>query len=675
MILEFSKTRNIIAKSKIKVRNSRNKSIVSQVKSSDGNSSSSSEIAKLTHALNQQTSVVTTAMTAILKQFQATPPPAFVKAVKEIYVTYGAAVNYSQGNFGYRPLSVANQIQPPSFAQPNVQNNQNQFSQPQGYIRGNNFNQDTSYQASIQQNQVVPLSELKAITTQSGLVIDGPSVPMPLPFINPKDDETVEETLTDPDLAEDPHHLNIPYPLRMHKGKQQEKDEVQIHKFWQIFKQLHINITLADALILLPKYQKMLKVLLSNKKKLLEFSNTPLNENCSSVILKKLPEKFGDLGKFLISCGLPEHISTRMTLELTNWAICTPAGIVRDSFVLVRKFTFPADFIIVDYESDPRVPLILGRPFLRTAHALIDLHGEEMIIHDDLFEINHLSGNPTFSSYTDLTLPEVINPLSGSTTSSSPNHLLEEFTGELALITFPPGNNDLLFDIQFDLREIEYLLKHDPTKEMDSIFEDSVDECNLKDPDNNLVDTIPYIFSDKHPLHYSSPPLYDDFDDDLVELESSDFFPSPEYDMFLFENFSEVDALPSTNNKDKVFKPGILIHENLSEVIIQIALDKNVKKISISHASLILKDFDPPLSDHELRFHKEVLGSETLLSFSSENEEKVFKPGILTSKGVHTSLLSDLFHRTLKLSKSLNFESPMEIFPCSLGEGIRILDV
>nr|GEW30217.1 reverse transcriptase domain-containing protein [Tanacetum cinerariifolium] len=71
-----------------------------------------------------------------------------------------------------------------------------------------------------------------------------------------------------------------------------------------------------------------------------------------------------------------------MTLELANWAICTPAKITRDVFVPVGKFTFPADFVIVDYESDPRVPIILGRPFLRTARALIDIHREEMILRD-----------------------------------------------------------------------------------------------------------------------------------------------------------------------------------------------------------------------------------------------------------------------------------------------------
>nr|GFB89546.1 hypothetical protein [Tanacetum cinerariifolium] len=119
--------------------------------------------------------------------------------------------------------------------------------------------------------------------------------------------------------------------------------------------------------------------------------------------------------------------------------------------------------------------------------------------------------------------------------------------------------------------------------------------------------------------------------------------------------FFEVDALPSTDNKDKVFNSGILIQENLSEVTVQATPDKNVKKIAISHASLILKDFNPPLSDHELPFHKEGPRSETLLSFSSKNEEKVFKPGILTSKGVYISLLSEYLIGALKLSKSLKF--------------------
>ncbi|GKF48589.1 hypothetical protein Tco_0141840 [Tanacetum coccineum] len=200
------------------------------------------------------------------------------------------------------------------------------------------------------------------------------------------------------------------------------------------------------------------------------------------------------------------------------------------------------------------------------------------------------------------------------------------------------------------------------------------------------------MFSDKHTLDYSSPPLWDDYDFELFDLEivndntyddpfdseedkikeskllideldlpeSNNVLPFLEYDLVFYEDFSEVDALSSTNNEDKVFNPGILIHENLFEVTNFATLDKNVKKTT--NASLILKDFNPPL--YELSFHTEVPGLGALLSFSSENEEKVYKPGILTSKRVHTSLLPELSHRgtkALKVTKIL--KSPMEIFP------------
>ncbi|GJY30049.1 reverse transcriptase domain-containing protein [Tanacetum coccineum] len=619
----------------------------------------------------------------------------------------------------------------------------------------------TSGSGSLPSNTVAnPKGELKSITTRSGLVLDGPTVPMPPPFINPEEDERVEETLTDPEHGEytikvpppqvqkakppsqrkfvihqrDPRYPHIPYPSRMNQEKQKEKDEVQIHKFWQKFKQLHINISLADALILILKYQKMLKSLLYNKEKLIELANTPFNENCSAIILKKLLEKLGDPGKFLIPCGfselkckaladlgasinlmplsvwkelgLPELISTQMTLELANRDICTPKGIARDVFVPVGKFTFPDDFVIVDYKSDPRVPLILGRPFLRTARALIDVYGEEMILHDSYLASDSFPpGNCNPSSL----IPPFLNSLSGNTTSSSPSlhiseisdYFLEEFADELAHITFPPGNDDLPFDAESDLREIEYLLNHDPIKEMDSILEDSVDENSLND---NLVDTISEMFTDEHALDYSSPPLWDEYDDELFDLEtvnddtyddpfdskeekikdskilideldlpgSSDFLPFPECDLVFYEDFFEVDALPSTDNEDKIFNPGILIHENLFEVTNFATPDKNVKKTT--NASLILEDFNPPL--YELPFHKEVPGLGALLSFSSKNEEKVFNPGILTSKRVHTSLLPELSHRGTKAFKVTKIlESPMEIFPCSYQEDIRVLDV
>nr|GEX97713.1 hypothetical protein [Tanacetum cinerariifolium] len=426
---------------------------------------------------SKQTSAVTTAMTAILKQFQATPPPAFVKAVEEIYVTCSGAHPYYQLSSLMATLSWNFRIIfKDKFQRPRLTTIRNMMA---SFFQMNTAS--TLGSRPLPSNTIAnPKGELKAITTRSGLVLDVPSIPMPHPFINLEEDECAEETLTDPKLAE--YTIKVPPPLNI------------------------------------------LKAPLSNKEKLLELANTPLNENCSAIILKKIPEKLGDLGKFIISCGFS---------ELKCKALAN-----------LGKFTFLADFVIVDYENDPRVPIILGRPFLRTARALIDVHEEEMILH--LFETNHLSGNTTFSSHTDLTAPKVINPLNGNTTSSSPNHLLEAFANELALITFPPGNDDLPVDIEFDLKEIEYLLNHDPTKEINSILEDSVDEENLADPNKNLVDTIPEMFTDKHTLNYSSPRLYDDVDDDLAELESDNDY---------------VYADPFDSKVDKIKESKLLIDE------------------------------------------------------------------------------------------------------------------
>nr|GEX16477.1 hypothetical protein [Tanacetum cinerariifolium] len=149
-----------------------------------------------------------------------------------------------------------------------------------------------------------------------------------------------------------------------------------------------------------------------------------------------------------------------------------------------------------------------------------------------------------------------------------------------------------------------------------------------------------------------------------------------EYDSFNSQDFSKDGVLfsPDNEDKDNVFNPGILIQENLFKVITHVASDKNEKKLAISHASLILEDFDPLL--YELPFFKEVPGAETLLSFSFKNEEKVFKPGILTSKEVYSSLISELSHRGYKVFKIIKIlKSPMEIFLFSCGENIRILDV
>lgn len=98
---------------------------------------------------------------------------------------------------------------------------------------------------------------------------------------------------------------SIPYPSRLNDQKLREKASHQMDKFLQIFQELHFDISFADAIMLMPKFASTIKNLLSNKEKLFEMAKTPLNENCSAVILKKLLEKLGDPGKFLIPCVFP----------------------------------------------------------------------------------------------------------------------------------------------------------------------------------------------------------------------------------------------------------------------------------------------------------------------------------------------------------------------------------
>ncbi|GJU88622.1 reverse transcriptase domain-containing protein [Tanacetum coccineum] len=278
-----------------------------------------------------------------------------------------------------------------------------------------------------------PRGDVKAITTRSNVAYDGPTIP-PTPSPFPKDVEreteatkdkvqntslgstahvqplVVQDPISEPEVAPKTNPKpSIPYPSILNDQKLYEKANNQMLKFLQIFQRLHFDISFADALLYMPKFASTFKSLLSNKEKLFELASTPLNENCSAMLLKKLPKKRGDPGKFLILCdfpeldeclaladlgasinlmplsvwkhlSLPELTSTRMTLELANRSTITPAGVAEDVFKKVGKFYFLADFVVVDYEVDPRVPLILERPFLRTARALIDVHGEELTL-------------------------------------------------------------------------------------------------------------------------------------------------------------------------------------------------------------------------------------------------------------------------------------------------------
>nr|GFB79137.1 reverse transcriptase domain-containing protein [Tanacetum cinerariifolium] len=234
--------------------------------------------------------------------------------------------------------------------QDDFQNQMMQFMQ--------NLYNKPSTSSSLPSNTIPnPKGEAKAITTRSGMSYKGPLIPP----TDVSQQEPVEVTTdTEPPNSDDIHPLtvqvevqvdkpaeepsvvipkaNLPYPSRLQKEKLREKDDILAVKFMEIFRDLHFELSFADALIHMPKFALMFKKLLNNKDKIIELTKTPLNENCSAVVLKKLPEKLGD----------------------------------------------PADFVILDFVADPRVPLILGRPFLSTTHALIDVYeGEITLRHDD----------------------------------------------------------------------------------------------------------------------------------------------------------------------------------------------------------------------------------------------------------------------------------------------------
>nr|GEU98743.1 DNA-directed DNA polymerase [Tanacetum cinerariifolium] len=202
---------------------------------------------------------------------------------------------------------------------------------------------------------------------------------------------------------------SIPYPSRRDNERRRDQANKQIEKFYEIFKDMSFEISFTDALILMPKFASTLKALIGNKENLSEMAKTPMNEHCLAVILNKLPRKLRDPGKFLIPCEFPgmdeclaladlgasinlmplfvwEALSllkltpTCMTLELVDRLVSKPIGIAKDVSVKVGVFHFPADFVVVDFEPDPRVPLILKKCFLKTGRALIDVHKGELTL-------------------------------------------------------------------------------------------------------------------------------------------------------------------------------------------------------------------------------------------------------------------------------------------------------
>nr|GEX34311.1 DNA-directed DNA polymerase [Tanacetum cinerariifolium] len=294
--------------------------------------------------------------------------------------------------------------------------------------------------------------------------------------------------ISEPDVSKTLPKPNIPCLSRLNDQKLHEKATNQMEKFFQSCQDLHFDISFADALILMPKFASTIKSLLTNKDKMFELAKIPLNENYSAMLLKKLPEKLGDPGKFLIPCNfpgmdachaladlgasinlmplsiwkklsLPELTPTRMTLELADRSITYLKGVAEDVFVKVEKFHFSTDFVVVDFEADPRTTRYSSTydDFSINRIDIIDVAREEYAQEMLGLSNNFSGGNPT-STFE----PIISNSSPSFTPFEGSDFIFEEIEAYLKDESISPEINHVNCDPEGDICLIEKLLNDDP---------------------------------------------------------------------------------------------------------------------------------------------------------------------------------------------------------------------
>ncbi|GJR57160.1 hypothetical protein Tco_1499322 [Tanacetum coccineum] len=322
-----------------------------------------------------------------------------------------------------------------------------------------------------------------------------------------------------------------------------------MEKFFKIFQDLDFDISFAEALLFMPKFAYMIKRLLTNKDKLFELAKIPLNENCSAMLLKKLPEKLGDPDKFLIPCdflGMDfKRIDPLLALRKSQ-----------DVFVKVGKFHFPTDFVVVDFDVDPRVPLILGYSSTYDDMSVnridvIDVACEEYAQEVLGFSNNSTGGNPTPTSepiISDSSLS--LTPFEGS------DFILEEIEAYLKDDSISPEIDHADFDLEGDLRLIEELLNNDPSSPLPLSHNPLSSSTTFSSPSLTPVET--------------SDALLEEFADELALLEpfppgigDDDF--DPEGDILLLEKFLNDDPSSPLPPKELNFEKLKMIKSSIDD--------------------------------------------------------------------------------------------------------------
>nr|XP_016502967.1 PREDICTED: uncharacterized protein LOC107821078 [Nicotiana tabacum] len=254
-----------------------------------------------------------------------------------------------------------------------------------------------------------------------------------------------------------------PFPQRLQK----QKDDAKYKKFLDILSQVSVNLPLVEIFKEVPKYGRYLRDIVANKRRHAEFETVALTEECSDRVQSKLPPKLKDPGSFTIplslrkqevgrapcdlgasinlmpsslfkQLGLGVLIPNTITLQLADRSLVMPEGIIEDVLVRVGKFILPADFIVLDYKVDEEMPIILGRPFLATGGAIIDVRAGKLKMRVDDEEV-------TFNVYKALKLPKhyedlcMITVVESKEIKQSPyvNYSDPDGTTELNEVVFP----------------------------------------------------------------------------------------------------------------------------------------------------------------------------------------------------------------------------------------------
>ncbi|GJV47072.1 reverse transcriptase domain-containing protein [Tanacetum coccineum] len=393
-----------------------------------------------------------------------------------------------------------------------MQNMQNQMANITDLITKfvNSNTASTSGSGSLPSNTIAnPKGDVKAITTRSGVSYNGPQTSS-LPKETENEPEVTKDTVQpsteniQPPVVQTNDQIGepvvvpktkptLPYPSRANKEKFREKDDLLASKFMEIFRNLHFELSFADALLHMPKFAPMFRKLLNDKDKIIELTKTPVNENCSAVILKKFPEKLGDPGRFLIPCDFLEMNECLALADLGASINLMPLSIWKElslpALTKTRMILELADRTIL-LNGMPRI-FVKGRPFLRTARALIDVHGEQMTLRHDDQSVTFKVGDTKTLSY------NIIEKLNRGGGSFVIDIACEEYVQEVLEISEsgnPTSTSGLTIDSRspsftpfggsdFLMEEIDAFLEHDDSipPGVDGIYDSEGDTVYLEE--------------------------------------------------------------------------------------------------------------------------------------------------------------------------------------------------